>query len=58
MQQCPQLGINNLLGFVFGLNEPSLALLRKYGFTQYGHLPEVAVLDGIKRDLVILGKQL
>ncbi|MBJ6360403.1 GNAT family N-acetyltransferase [Paenibacillus sp. GCM10012307] len=58
MQECPQLGIRNLLGFVFGHNEPSLALLRKYGFTQYGHFPEVAELDGVKRDLVILGKQL
>ncbi|MDO3409067.1 GNAT family N-acetyltransferase [Saccharibacillus sp. CPCC 101409] len=53
--ESPALGVNTLLGFVFGHNEPSLRLLRKYGFESWGHLPRVAVLDGIERDLVILG---
>ena len=55
IDECPRLGLNTLLGFVFGHNEPSLALLRKFGFEAWGHLPKVAVLDGIERDLVITG---
>lgn len=55
---CPGLGITTILGFVFGHNEPSLGLLRKHGFEQWGYYPEVAVLDGVKRDLAILGKKI
>lgn len=56
-EACPELGITTILGFVFGHNEPSLGLLRKHGFEQWGFYPEVAVLDGVDRDLVILGKK-
>ncbi|CAM4156648.1 N-acetyltransferase family protein [Paenibacillus alkaliterrae] len=55
--ECPRLKLNTLLGFVFGHNEPSLALLRKFGFEQWGHLPKVAVLDGVERDLIIAGRR-
>ncbi|WP_123040174.1 GNAT family N-acetyltransferase [Cohnella candidum] len=55
IEECPRLAISNLVGFVFGHNEPSLGLLRKFGFERWGHLPGVAVLDGVERDLVILG---
>ncbi|WP_454192758.1 N-acetyltransferase family protein [Paenibacillus sp. Marseille-Q7038] len=58
IQDCSRLQVNTLLGFVFGHNEPSLRLLQKFGFEQWGYYPEVAVLDGIKRDLAILGKKL
>jgi hypothetical protein len=33
-------------------------LNEKFGFTQWGHLPCVAELDGIEKDLVIMGKRL
>jgi len=52
---CPQLGVRTLLGFVFGHNEPSLALLGKFGFERWGFYPRVAELDGVERDLVVLG---
>jgi len=52
------LGFHTLLAFVFAHNEPSVALCRKFGFQQWGHLPRVAVLDGTERDLLILGKRL
>ncbi|MFC0397062.1 GNAT family N-acetyltransferase [Paraburkholderia rhizosphaerae] len=54
----PGLGIDTLLGFVFGHNEPSLRLFRRFGFADWGVLPRVAVLDGIERDLVIVGRRL
>jgi L-amino acid N-acyltransferase YncA len=53
--EAPRLGVTTLLGFVFGHNGPSLALLGQHGFTRWGHLPRVAVLDGAERDLDILG---
>jgi len=52
-----RLGFHTLLGFVFAHNEPSLKLLRGFGFETWGHLPRVANLDGVERDLIILGKR-
>lgn len=54
----PQYGVENLLGFIFGHNAPSLALFQRHGFSEWAHLPRVAVLDDIHRDLIILGKAL
>jgi L-amino acid N-acyltransferase YncA len=57
VDESPRLGLSTLLGFVFGYNEPSVALLYKFGFEKWGHLPKVAKLDGVERDLVILGRR-
>ena len=51
----PEIGIHTLLGFIFGHNRPSLKLFERFGFRRYGEMPGVAVLDGVQRDLVILG---
>ncbi|MCM3237970.1 N-acetyltransferase family protein [Heyndrickxia oleronia] len=58
IEECPKLSIDTLLGFIFGHNEPSIGLFSSFGFEKWAHLPEVAVLDGIKRDLIILGKKI
>jgi L-amino acid N-acyltransferase YncA len=52
------LGITTFLGFVFAHNQRSVALCRKFGFEQWGHLPGVALIDGVERDLLILGRRL
>lgn len=57
IQDCPRLKITTVLAFVFGQNKPSLGLLQKFGFEKWGHYPEVAVLDDVKCDLVVLGKK-
>lgn len=57
IQESPRLQLHTLVGFVFAHNEPSLALLKKYKFEQWGYLPRVAVLDHVERDLVILGRR-
>lgn len=57
VQQAPTLGIATLLAFVFGHNAPSLALFARAGFSAWGSLPRVAELDGVERDLVILGRR-
>ena len=58
LARAPGLGITTLLGFVFAHNRRSVALCERFGFQRWGHLPRVAELDGIERDLVILGKRL
>ncbi|MEH7073185.1 GNAT family N-acetyltransferase [Neobacillus drentensis] len=55
---CPSLNIKTLLGFIFGHNEPSIKLFKSFGFDTWAHLPNVAELDGIERDLLILGKRI
>jgi L-amino acid N-acyltransferase YncA len=54
----PAMGIHTMLGFIFGHNAPSLALFGRLGFERWGTLPRVAVLDGVERDLVLLGHRL
>jgi len=51
----PGLGISSVLGFIFGHNEASMRLFAGFGFTAWGRLERVAVLDGIERDLIIMG---
>ena len=51
----PRIGVTTLLGFIFAHNEPSLQLFEKLGFQRWGFLPRVAVLDGVERDLIIVG---
>lgn len=51
-------GVKTLLGFIFAHNEPSLKLFRYFGFEDWGTLPDVAVLDRMKRTLKILGKKI
>jgi phosphinothricin acetyltransferase len=53
----PELGLKTLVGFVFGHNEPSLRLFTTFGFERWALLPRVAELDGVERDLVIVGRR-
>lgn len=57
IEYAPQISVSTLLGFIFGHNKPSLRLFHKMGFERWGHLPRVAVLDGVERDLVIMGRR-
>lgn len=50
--------LRTLLAYVFAHNSSSLRLFEQAGFTEWGYLPRVAELDGIERDLTILGKRL
>jgi L-amino acid N-acyltransferase YncA len=53
----PALGVTTLLGFIFGHNTPSLRLFEAHGFTRWGTLPQVALLDDFESDLVIVGRR-
>jgi phosphinothricin acetyltransferase len=52
-----QFGFHTLVGLIFGHNAPSLALFERFGFARWADMPGVAELDGIARDLVIVGKR-
>ncbi|NDP59385.1 MAG: N-acetyltransferase [Oxalobacteraceae bacterium] len=53
----PRIAVHTLLGFIFGHNVASLALFDRFGFARWAEMPGVATLDGIERDLIILGKR-
>ncbi len=54
----PSLDIKTLVAFIFAHNQPSLNLFKKHDFVQWGYLPQIAELNGIDRDLIILGRKL
>jgi phosphinothricin acetyltransferase len=58
LEACARCGIKTVLSFVFAHNIASIHLNEKFGFTKWGHFPRVAELDGVERDLVIMGKRL
>lgn len=51
----PGLGIRRIIGLVFAHNDASLALFERCGFERWGMLPGVTVLDGVERDVAIVG---
>jgi phosphinothricin acetyltransferase len=55
--RAPELDVRNLVGLIWAHNEPSLRLFARHGFTQWGYLPRIALLQGLERDLVIVGRR-
>lgn len=53
--RAPELGVSAMVGLIFAHNAPSLRLFERLGFEKWGLLPRVAQLDGVERDLTILG---
>ena len=58
LQECPKLGISNVLGFVFAHNMPSVTLFEAHGFGRWGLLPKICEMDGREHDVLILGKRI
>ena len=58
LEECPRLGIANVLGFVFVHNMPSVTLFESHGFHRWGLMPKVCEMDGIERDVLILGRRI
>jgi L-amino acid N-acyltransferase YncA/cephalosporin hydroxylase len=54
--RAPSLGITALVGLIFGHNESSLRLFQRLGFERWGFFPAVAQLDGVERDLAVMGQ--
>ncbi len=58
ISRAPELGLKTLTAGAFGHNEASLGLFEDMGFRKWAHFPKVAELDGVARDLVVLGLRL
>jgi len=56
ISRAPSLGLNALVGLIFGHNEPSLKLFEQLGFQRWGQLPGIARLENVERDLVVMGR--
>lgn len=54
----PSLKVRTLLWITFAINEESIRLARRYGFEEWGLLPRVTELEGVRRDIAILGLEL
>jgi phosphinothricin acetyltransferase len=52
------LGIETLTATMFASNDASIALFRKMGFEQWGFMPRVARLEGVEKDLILVGRRL
>ncbi len=50
------LEVTALVGLIFAHNEPSVTLFHQLGFERWGLLPAIAQLDGVCRDLTIMGR--
>lgn len=57
LARAPSLHLHTLLGYIFAHNEPSLQLFARHGFEKWAHLPRVCVLDGVERDVIIMGRR-
>ena len=57
-EECEDLKIKTLLGFIFDHNEPSLKLFEIMGFQKWAHLPKIANMIDAERGLIIMGKRL
>lgn len=58
IKTAPSLQIKTIIGIIFAQNVASLKLFQKFGFEEWGHLPNIALLDGAERSVKILGKRI
>ncbi|MGN6900549.1 GNAT family N-acetyltransferase, partial [Neisseria sp. P0017.S010] len=58
LERAPSLDIHNVIALVFGHNYPSLNLFHRFGFEEWGRLPQVCDLETMLADVVILGKRI
>jgi L-amino acid N-acyltransferase YncA len=54
----PSLGIETLTATIFASNSGSVHLFEKMGFERWGFMPRVARLEGVEKDLVLVGRRL
>jgi phosphinothricin acetyltransferase len=53
IEHCPRLGVTTLLSMHFDHNEGTPRINERLGFSRVAHLTEIAVVNGMKRGLVI-----
>jgi phosphinothricin acetyltransferase len=58
LAQASKLQLDTFIAIILENNLASIALMKKFGFTQWGHLPDVAEFDGKRVGHVYYGWQL
>lgn len=58
IEKCRDLNLHSLLGFIFAHNTASIKLFANAGFTQWGLLPDVAIMDKQPFSLCIMGRKI
>lgn len=58
IEWAPSFGIETLTATIFASNESSIALFSRMGFERWGYMPRVARLEGVEKDLVLVGRRL
>ncbi|TWT78204.1 putative phosphinothricin acetyltransferase YwnH [Posidoniimonas polymericola] len=58
IDECPSLGVENIISLVFAHNKPSLKVHERLGFQRWGLLPGVTKLDDARGDVVVLGRKI
>lgn len=58
LESAKALGFKNLISILLDLNKPSIHILEKFGFEKWGHLPDVAEIDGVICGQYIFGRKL
>ncbi|MEM9186806.1 MAG: N-acetyltransferase family protein [Planctomycetota bacterium] len=58
VDECPRLGVERVVSLVFEHNRPSVRMHEKLNFEQWGLLPGVCDMAGVRRDVVVLGKRI
>jgi len=55
---CELVGIKSVFGIIMDTNTGSIALMKKFGFVQWAHMPSIADFNGIEVGHVYYGKRL
>lgn len=58
IRRAPSLSVTTLTAGAFAHNEPSIRLFEGFGFERWARYPRVAELDGVERDLIVMGLRL
>lgn len=58
IESAKKLGFRNLISILLDLNKTSIHILEKFGFEKWGHLPNVAEIDGVICGQYIYGRKI
>jgi phosphinothricin acetyltransferase len=57
LEQCPRLGFKSLFAILLDINAASVSILEKFDFQKWGHLPNIAEIDGKECGQFIYGRR-
>jgi len=58
IKDCKRIGIKNVFALLLEINEPSIKILERFGFSRWGFMPDVANINGVTCGHFIYGKNI